>query len=299
MHTAESFKTQLLNLQQTIVSGLQALDDSLIVTRDPWHREDGGGGISIAMTGQAIEKGGVNFSDIEGNHLPPSATLKRPQLQGRPFRAMGVSVVMHPANPYAPTSHMNVRLFTTIDNCAEPIWWFGGGFDLTPFYPFDEDIVLWHQSAFDACASSGRPDLYPIWKQQCDTYFYLPHRSETRGVGGLFFDDFCEGGFERAMALTLEVGHTYWKAYRSILSKRMHSPFTERERSFQLYRRGRYVEFNLLHDRGTLFGIQSKGRTESILMSLPPLVRWEYGFNPDPQSPEAKLTEYLKPRTWL
>lgn len=268
---------------------------------DAWERSAGGGGRSRVLEGGAvIEKGGVNFSHVTGTSLPPSATARRPQLEGRGFEAMGVSVIFHPNNPYAPTSHMNVRFFIARDaDGGDPIWWFGGGFDLTPYYGFEEDAVHWHRTAQEACAPYG-DDLYPRLKTWCDDYFYLKHRDEARGIGGVFFDDYDEGGFDRAFAFTRAVGDSYMAAYGPILERRRDTPFGERERDFQLYRRGRYVEFNLVYDRGTLFGLQSGGRTESILVSLPPQVRWRYDWQPEPGSAEARLyTDFLPPRDWV
>jgi coproporphyrinogen III oxidase len=248
--------------------------------------------------GAVFEQGGINFSHVFGSHLPASATAHRPELAGRTFQAMGVSLVMHPANPYVPTSHANVRFFLAERAGAEPVWWFGGGFDLTPYYGFDADVVHWHRTARAACAPFGA-DLYPRLKQWCDDYFFLRHRSEPRGVGGLFFDDENAGGFEHSFALMRSIGDHYLDAYRPIVARRKATPYGERERAFQKYRRGRYVEFNLVYDRGTLFGLQSGGRTESILMSLPPEVSWRYDWHPEPGSPEAVLYErYLKPRDW-
>ena len=245
-----------------------------------------------------FEQGGVNFSRVEGARLPASASAHRPELAGRSWTALGVSLVMHPRNPYVPTTHMNVRYFEACDDRADPVWWFGGGFDLTPYYPFDDDIVHWHTVARDLCAPFGA-DVYAKYKKWCDEYFYLKHRGETRGVGGLFFDDLNGAGFERSFAFMQAVGNAFLAAYIPIVEKRKSTPFGEREREFQLYRRGRYVEFNLVYDRGTLFGLQSGGRTESILMSLPPRVRFEYGYAPEPGSPEARLAAYLQPRDWL
>lgn len=290
----ESFLT---SLQQRILQALSDLDPALVEREDRWKRPGGGGGRSVAVSGNVFEKGAVNFSDVHGDTLPPAATKNRPQLAGRPFRALGVSVVIHPLNPFIPTSHMNVRFFRA--NADEPVWWFGGGFDLTPYYPYWSDAVEWHRAAEGACKDFGT-DLYERFKAECDRYFYLPHRQEARGVGGLFFDDFNEDGFEAAFGFTRTVGETFVKAYTALVRKRMLTPYEDQHRHFQLYRRGRYVEFNLLHDRGTLFGLQSGGRTESILLSLPPLVRWDYNWSPPPGSHEAALQEhFLKPRNWL
>jgi coproporphyrinogen III oxidase len=296
----ELVRAWLMGWQESVIAAFCAEDASAQFGTDDWPRPGGGGGISRAcQNGEVLEKAGVNFSDVRGAALPSAATATRPDLAGRPFRAMGVSIVAHPRNPYAPTSHCNIR-FITVERANEsPAWWFGGGFDLTPFYGFIEDAVAWHRAAQAACAPFGA-DLYAKFKETCDRYFFLPHRGETRGVGGLFFDDFSAGGFTQAFAFARSVGEAYAPAYTNILRQRHTMPFGEREREFQLYRRGRYVEFNLLHDRGTLFGLQSGGRTESILMSLPPLARWEYGWQAAPGSPEARLTEFfLQPRDWL
>lgn len=291
-------KAWLLSLQDNICAGLEAIDGGAFV-EDNWQREAGGGGRTRVMEGgAAIEKGGVNFSHVYGDAMPASATAHRPELAGRRFNAMGVSLVIHPRNPYAPTSHANVRFFIAEADGQEPIWWFGGGFDLTPYYPFDEDIVHWHQTAKAACDPFGE-QVYADYKKWCDDYFYLKHRGETRGVGGLFFDDLNASGFEHCFSLTQSVGNAYIDAYVPILAKRKDTPYGEREKDFQLYRRGRYVEFNLVFDRGTLFGLQTGGRTESILMSLPPLVTWKYNYTPEAGSAEARLSEYLKPREWL
>jgi len=289
----------LKNFQSSVIAAMKGVDSSASFGYDQWERPGGGGGVSCACTtGQVFEKAGVNFSDVQGTSLPASATATRPQLAGRPFRAMGVSMVMHPRNPYCPTSHANIR-FMVVGEPGENTWWFGGGLDLTPYYGFVEDAVEWHQQAAAACEPFGK-ELYPRFKSECDRYFFLKHRQEARGIGGLFFDDFNEVNFDHAFGLAQSVGQAYAPTYAAILRKRHHTPYKERERQFQLYRRGRYVEFNLIYDRGTLFGLQSGGRTESILMSLPPLVRWEYNLQPEPGSPEARLTDYfLKPRDWL
>ena len=257
---------------------------------DRWDRPEGGGGRSrVLENGAVFEKAGINFSDVQGASLPPSATASRPQLAGAPFRAMGVSLVFHPRNPHVPTTHMNVRFFYAQPKDADPIWWFGGGFDLTPYYGYREDAIHWHQTARTACNPFGE-SLYPRFKEACDQYFHLPHRNEARGVGGIFFDDYDEGGFEQAFAFLQSVGDHFIPAYLPIVSRRQDLPSTEAERRFQLYRRGRYVEFNLVYDRGTLFGLQSKGRTESILMSLPPLVRWDYDTVPNRILPKQNST---------
>lgn len=290
----------LTELQDRICSALEAADGQATFQQDSWQRPGGGGGRSRVMRdGAVFEQGGVGYSHVYGEQMPASATAHRPELAGRNFNACGVSLVIHPRNPYVPTSHANVRFFIAEKEHAEPVWWFGGGFDLTPFYPFDEDIKHWHQVAYDALQPFG-DELYPKFKQWCDDYFYLRHRGETRGVGGLFFDDLNERGFAESFAIMRAVGDAYVDAYLPIVKRRKDMPYSERERQFQLYRRGRYVEFNLVWDRGTLFGLQTGGRTESILMSMPPLVRWEYGYEPEPGSPEARLyQDYLRPRDWL
>jgi coproporphyrinogen III oxidase len=287
-------KTYLLGLQDSICSALEAEDGGAKFRTDEWTRPEGGGGRTrLIADGAVFEKGGVAFSHVRGDKLPGSATAHRPELVGRSWEALGVSLVIHPRNPHVPTSHANVRFFHAGD-----IWWFGGGFDLTPYYGVEEDCVHWHRTARDAVAPFG-DSLHARFKKWCDDYFFLKHRNEARGVGGLFFDDFNELGFERSFALLRAVGDAFVPAYRPIVAKRKSTSHTEAERQFQLYRRGRYVEFNLVWDRGTLFGLQSGGRTESILMSLPPLVRWEYDYRPSPGSPEARLTDYfLKPRDW-
>jgi coproporphyrinogen III oxidase len=296
----DAVRDYLLTLQDTICSELAAEDGSQSFTVEEWQRPEGGGGRSrVLADGEVLEKAGVNFSHVMGEGLPPSATQGRPELAGRNYQAMGVSLVIHPRNPYAPTSHANVRLFLAEKAGEEPVWWFGGGYDLTPYYGFEEDCVHWHRTAHDACAPFGA-EVYPRYKKWCDDYFYLKHRGEPRGIGGLFYDDLSEGGFERCFAFMRAVGDSYLPAYRPILANRKRMDYGERERQFQLYRRGRYVEFNLVFDRGTLFGLQSNGRTEAILMSLPPLVRWEYQYRPEPKSPEAQLTDYfLTGRDWL
>jgi coproporphyrinogen III oxidase len=292
-------KTYLLGLQDSICSALAAVDGGTF-QEDSWQREEGGGGRSrVLANSRMIEKGGVNFSHVMGDKMPASATAHRPELAGRRFEAMGVSLVIHPQNPYAPTSHANVRFFIAEKDGEAPVWWFGGGYDLTPYYGNDEDCIHWHATAKAACAPFGE-QVYPAYKKWCDEYFYLRHRNEPRGIGGLFFDDVNSPDFDRAFALMQAVGDSYTDAYIPILTRRESTPYGERERQFQLYRRGRYVEFNLVFDRGTLFGLQTGGRTESILMSLPPLVRWEYNWHPEPGTPEAALYErYLKPRDWV
>ncbi|EEG10189.1 oxygen-dependent coproporphyrinogen oxidase [Pseudogulbenkiania ferrooxidans] len=290
----------LTDLQDRICAALQTADGGASFVEDSWQREQGGGGRSRVLTGGAVfEQAGVNFSHVTGDTLPPSATAHRPELAGRRWEAMGVSLVVHPENPYVPTSHANVRFFIAEKDGEAPVWWFGGGFDLTPFYGFEEDAVHWHRVAHDLCQPFGA-EVYPRYKQWCDEYFFLKHRHEARGVGGLFFDDLNAWGFEQSFAFLQAVGNGYLDAYLPIVARRKDTPWGERERQFQLYRRGRYVEFNLVWDRGTLFGLQSGGRTESILMSMPPLVRWEYGYQPEPGSPEAELYEkFLPARDWL
>lgn len=296
----DQVKTYLLNLQDEICAGLTAADGGGEFAQDSWQRPGGGGGRSrVLKQGGVFEQGGVGFSHVHGDKMPASATAHRPELAGRDFNACGVSLVMHPHNPYVPTSHANVRFFIAEKPGADPVWWFGGGFDLTPFYPFDEDIKHWHQIAHDALKPFG-DELYPKFKKWCDDYFWLKHREETRGVGGLFFDDLNDREFEESFAIMRAVGDAYLSAYVPIIERRKAMSFGERERDFQLYRRGRYVEFNLVWDRGTLFGLQTGGRTESILMSMPPLARWEYGYEAEPGSAEARLTsDYLHPRDWL
>jgi coproporphyrinogen III oxidase len=288
----------LTGLQDRIVARLEAIDGGSFL-RDAWDRPEGGGGVSrLIEEGNVLERGGVNFSDVRGTALPSSATAHRPDLAGRAWQAMGVSLVLHPRNPHAPTAHMNVRMFVATREGAEPAWWFGGGMDLTPYYGYDEDAVHFHRSCRDAVAPFG-PELHPRWKKACDDYFYLKHRREPRGVGGVFFDDLSEGGFERSFAIVRSVGDAFVRAYAPILERRKDLAYGERERDFQAYRRGRYVEFNLVWDRGTLFGLQSNGRTEAILMSLPPVVKWRYDWRPAPGTPEARLYErYLVPRDW-
>ena len=292
-------RAYLLDLQDRICAALEAEDGAERFQEDSWERPEGGGGRSRVLTGGAVlEQGGVGFSHVHGPGLPASATAHRPELAGRGFEALGVSLVLHPRNPYAPTTHMNVRFFIAEKAGEEPVWWFGGGFDLTPYYGFEEDAVHWHRTALAACAPFGE-EVYPKYKRWCDEYFFLRHRGEPRGIGGIFFDDLSAGGFERCFALQRSVGDHFLPAYLPILRRRKDTPYGERERDFQLYRRGRYVEFNLVWDRGTLFGLQTGGRTESILMSLPPLVRWRYNWRPEPGSPEARLyEEFLRPRDW-
>ena len=289
----------LKQLQNNICQGLEAADGSAKFVEDKWEREQGGGGQSRVLTdGDVFEQAGVNFSYVSGDKMPASATAHRPELEGRNFQACGVSLVIHPKSPYIPTTHANVRFFIAEKEGADPVWWFGGGFDLTPFYPQDEDVKHWHQTALELCQPFG-DDVYPKYKKWCDEYFYLKHRDETRGVGGLFFDDLNEWGFDKCFEFTQQVGNAFTKAYLPIIERRKDVEYGEQERQFQLYRRGRYVEFNLVFDRGTLFGLQTGGRTESILMSMPPLARWEYQYQPAKGSKEAKLAEYLVPRDWV
>jgi len=296
----EAVKAYLLGLQESICDELEQEDGGVRFREDSWERPQGGGGRSRVLSdGKVFEQAGVNFSHVFGEQLPASATAHRPELAGRHWQAMGVSLVIHPHNPYVPTSHANVRFFIAEKAGVEPIWWFGGGFDLTPYYGFEQDAVHWHCTAHDACVPFGE-DVYPRFKKWCDEYFFLKHRNEPRGIGGLFFDDLNEWDFDKCFAFLQSVGDHYIQAYRPIVARRKDIPYGERERDFQLYRRGRYVEFNLVYDRGTLFGLQSGGRTESILMSLPPLVKWRYNWQPQPGTPEAELYEvYLKPRDWL
>ncbi|MCX4192295.1 oxygen-dependent coproporphyrinogen oxidase [Methylophaga sp. OBS1] len=296
----DAVREYLLSLQDSICNTLEEVDGQAVFELDEWQREAGGGGRTRVLTGgKVFEQGGVNFSEVSGDNLPPSATASRPELAGRSFKAMGVSLVIHPHNPYVPTSHANVRFFIAEKAGEDPIWWFGGGYDLTPYYGNEDDVIHWHQTAKAACDPFG-DDVYPHFKHWCDEYFYLKHRDECRGVGGLFFDDLNEWGFETCFAFMQSVGNSYIEAYAPIVRKRMNESYGERERDFQLYRRGRYVEFNLVYDRGTLFGLQSGGRTESILMSLPPLVKWRYNWQPEANSAEARLyTDFLPPRDWV
>ncbi|HIF9236136.1 TPA: oxygen-dependent coproporphyrinogen oxidase [Photobacterium damselae] len=296
----EAVKTFLLQLQDQICRALEQQDGVAQFEQDDWQREQGGGGRTrVLRHGQVFEQAGVNFSHVFGVEMPASATAYRPELAGRRFEAMGVSLVIHPHNPYVPTSHANVRFFIAEKEGEAPVWWFGGGFDLTPFYPFAEDCLHWHQVAHQLCQPFGDA-VYSQHKAWCDRYFFLPHRNETRGIGGLFFDDLNQWEFDKCFAYIQAVGQGYLEAYLPIVEKRKSHCFGERERQFQLYRRGRYVEFNLVYDRGTLFGLQSGGRTESILMSMPPLARWEYDYQVEPNSAEAELYQYyLKPRNWI
>lgn len=296
----ELVKTYLLQLQNEICSSLEHLDGGGTFQEDPWMRPQGGGGLTrVLENGKVFAKAGVNFSHVFGEQLPPSASAQRPELAGCNYNALGVSLVIHPENPYVPTSHANVRFFIAEKENSAPLWWFGGGFDLTPYYGFKEDCQHWHQMALAACKPFG-DELYPRFKAWADSYFFLKHRQEARGIGGLFFDDFHESGFDHSFALTQSIGNHFIKAYQPIVLRRLATPYSAREKAFQLYRRGRYVEFNLVYDRGTLFGLQSGGRTESILMSLPPEVRWEYNWEPEKNSAEGKLyTEFLPIQDWL
>ncbi|WP_373796259.1 oxygen-dependent coproporphyrinogen oxidase [Neisseria dentiae] len=297
MHT-ESVLPLLQNLQHQICAALEEEDGGARFIADRWQSKLGTGESRVLKNGAVFEQAGVNFSHVKGSAMPASATAHRPELAGAPFEAAGVSLVIHPKNPYVPTSHANVRFFIAYPEGREPVWWFGGGFDLTPFYPFEEDVLHWHRTAAAVCEPFGG-EVYPQYKQWCDEYFYLKHRGETRGVGGLFFDDLNRWPFDTCLNFIRAVGEGYIKAYLPIVARRKHTAYGERERNFQLYRRGRYVEFNLVWDRGTLFGLQSGGRTESILMSMPPLVRFEYAYAPEAGSPEARLNDFLKPRNWL
>ena len=301
---AAEVEAYLRGLQDRICAALETADGGARFVEEAWTLPHtgtdlrGGGRTRVLKDGSVFEQAGVNFSQVEGTRLPPAATAQWPQLAGAAWTALGVSLVLHPRNPYVPTTHLNVRWFEARPENAEPVWWFGGGFDLTPFYPFDADVVHWHTVARDLCAPFGA-EVYAKYKKWCDEYFFLKHRNETRGVGGLFFDDLNEWGFERCFAFQRAVGDGFLDAWLPIVEKRKNIQFGEREREFQLYRRGRYVEFNLVYDRGTLFGLQSGGRAESILMSLPPQVRFEYGYAPEAGSAEARLSEYLKPRDWV
>ena len=292
-------KKFLTELQELIVQRIEQID-GMLFKRDAWQRPEGGGGMSCVIEeGNVLERGGVNFSHVFGDKLPPSASASRPELAGRSFEAMGVSLVFHPRDPYAPTVHMNIRFFLATQAGAEPVWWFGGGMDLTPYYGFAEDAVHFHQMCRNALIPFGA-DYHPRFKQWCDDYFFLKHRQEPRGVGGIFFDDLSAGGFEHSFNLVESVGDHFLPAYVPILERRMDTPYTDRERDFQAYRRGRYVEFNLVYDRGTIFGLQSGGRTESILMSLPPVVKWRYDWQPEAGTPEAQLyTDFLIGKDWL
>ena len=296
---ASAVKSYLGELQDRITAAVENTDSAKF-RRDVWERAEGGGGESrILSEGAVFERAGVSVSHVFGEKMPPSASNSRPEIAGAPFEAMGLSLVFHPRNPHAPTTHCNVRFLVARPATGPEVWWFGGGFDLTPYYPYDEDVIHWHRTARDACQAFG-PNLYDKYKSWCDRYFFLPHRNETRGVGGLFFDDLNEDGFDRSFAFQRSIGDHFLPAFMPILERRKDQPYGDRERQFQLYRRGRYVEFNLVYDRGTLFGLQSRGRTESILMSMPPLVRWEYDWQPAPGSPEARLyDDFLRPRDFL
>lgn len=296
----ENIRQFLLDYQNDLCLQMEKLDGKAKFFHDHWERAEGGGGISCVMeNGDIFEKAGINFSHVFGKELPHSATKARPELAGRNFEALGVSIVFHPSNPFVPTTHANIRFFCAYDDNNEAIWWFGGGFDLTPYYPFEDDCIHWHQMSKQAC-HPFEDTLYPKWKKWCDEYFYLPHRHETRGIGGLFFDDLTLPDFETNFKLLQSVGKHFWKGYEPIVVKRRHHPYQENHKDFQRYRRGRYVEFNLLYDRGTLFGIQSKGRTESILMSLPPEVTFKYDWHPQNDSDEERLyQDFLKPREWI
>ncbi len=293
-------KQYLLNLQYNICEALTGEDEQNEFTNEPWERTSFGDGVTRTISNGAVfEKGGVNFSHVYGDKMPVAATQHRPELAGARFQALGVSLVMHPKNPYVPTSHANVRLFIAEPENGDPVWWFGGGFDLTPYYGFEEDCVHWHQVSKKACEPLG-PDAYPRYKKWCDEYFFLPHRDEPRGIGGLFFDDLNTPDFDTCFTFMRSVGNRFIEAYRPIVAKRKNTPYGERERAFQLYRRGRYVEFNLIYDRGTLFGLQTKGRTEAILMSLPPTVNWVYNWHPEPGTEEARLyNDFLIMKDWV
>ena len=301
MRTMSLSWEDLLELQSRVCAAFEEADGG-VFRQDEWDRPGGGGGLSrVLEEGVVLERAGVNFSHVHGNELPPSASRQRPHLAGRPFEAMGVSLIVHPRNPHVPTSHANLRFFSTEDDAAdgEPVSWFGGGFDLTPYYGYEEDVIHWHRQAQSACAPFG-DELYPRLKQWCDEYFYIKHRREARGVGGLFFDDFTSEGFDHSFAFMRSVGDHYLQAYMPILERRKNTLYGEREREFQLCRRGRYVEFNLVYDRGTLFGLQSGGRSESILVSMPPRVSWRYDWQAEPGSPEDELvTQFLQPREWI
>lgn len=299
LKNSQSVRNYFLELQNRITEKLQE-EESVSFVEDQWNRDEGGGGQSrILENGELFEKAGINFSDVQGKHLPASATDKRPNLENASFRAMGISLVFHPRNPFVPTCHMNLRHFSVFKDDEEITWWFGGGYDLTPYYGFEEDAIHWHRTAHDACEAFGK-NIYPKFKEACDRYFYLPHRKEPRGIGGVFFDDYNEVDFEHSFALTQSIGDSFLPAYIPIVAKRKNTPYSDTHRNFQCYRRGRYVEFNLIYDRGTLFGLQSNGRTESILMSLPPQVNWTYNYTPDSNSEEALLYQnFLIEKDWL
>lgn len=296
---SQSVRDYFLALQNKITKKLQE-QETVSFIEDKWKREEGGGGQSrILENGDIFEKAGINFSDVQGKHLPASATSKRPNLENASFRAMGISLVFHPRNPFVPTCHMNLRFFSVMKDEEEITWWFGGGYDLTPYYGFEEDAIHWHRTAHEACEPFGQ-NIYPDFKKACDRYFYLPHRNEPRGIGGIFFDDYNKVDFQHSFALTQSVGNSFLPAYMPIVEKRKNTPFNDSHKKFQHYRRGRYVEFNLVYDRGTLFGLQSNGRTESILMSLPPQVNWTYDYKPDSNSEEALLYQnFLIEKNWL
>ena len=289
----------LLDLQDNIISMIFKYDNSKFI-KDEWSRDEGGGGVTcILQNGNVFDKVGVNFSDISGDHLPAAATKLRPELRGRNYQAMGVSVVSHPKNPHVPTVHLNVRLFIAYSENSNPIWWFGGGFDMTPYYGYEEDAIHWHKTAKDLCIPFGK-DIYDKYKKDCDDYFYIKHRNEPRGIGGIFFDDLNTWDFKNCFDFIKSVGNGFIKAYDPIVDKRLHETYNEQQKDFQLFRRGRYVEFNLVYDRGTLFGLQSNGRTESILMSMPPLVKWTYKYNIEKNSSEEKLyNDFLVPKKWI
>jgi coproporphyrinogen III oxidase len=295
-----SIEQWLTSFQDSVCDSLEGRDGSAKFIEDKWERTGFGfGRTKIMSQGAVFEQAGVNFSSVKGEALPPAATAKRPELVGRSFRAMGVSIVVHPNNPYVPTTHANLRFIRADKDGEEPVWWFGGGFDLTPYYGFEEDAIFWHTAARDACSKYGE-DIYPKFKQWCDDYFYIKHRNEQRGIGGIFFDDLNQWSFDTCFEFVRGVGIGFLKGYLPIVDLRRNTQYSDNEREFQLYRRGRYVEFNLVYDRGTLFGLQSGGRTESILMSLPPLVRWSYSRVPEPGSEEARLLDYfLKPKDWI
>ena len=296
---SQSVRDYFLALQNKITEKLQE-QETVSFIEDKWKREEGGGGQSrILENGDIFEKAGINFSDVQGKHLPASATNKRPNLENASFRAMGISLVFHPRNPFVPTCHMNLRFFSVMKDEEEITWWFGGGYDLTPYYGFEEDAIHWHRTAHEACEPFGQ-NIYPDFKKACDRYFYLPHRNEPRGIGGIFFDDYNKVDFQHSFALTQSVGNSFLPAYMPIVEKRKNTPFNDSHKKFQHYRRGRYVEFNLVYDRGTLFGLQSNGRIESILMSLPPQVNWTYDYKPDSNSEEALLYQnFLIEKDWL
>ena len=296
----DEVKAYLLSLQDGLCGNMEELDADKRFSEDVWERPQGGGGISrVLEKGAVFEKAGINFSHVYGDRLPASASVNRPEVAGRKFQAMGVSAVIHPENPFVPTSHMNIRFFLAEKPGAAPLWWFGGGFDLTPYYGFEEDARHWHSVANSACREFGQ-DVYPKFKNWCDEYFFIRHREEARGIGGIFFDDLNEWGFDRCFQFLRSVGDHYILAYRPIVERRKDMAYTDQQKDFQLYRRGRYVEFNLVYDRGTLFGLQSGGRVESILMSLPPQVQWQYNRKPEPGTEEARLVEeFLTPRDWL